>query len=74
MVNLEKKSVEIQNRMHDSVTQTFDRVSSLNDNGLTPLQGQQDEQPEGVTIPGNDNDVVDTMTLYPPWSPDTRHK
>ena len=68
MVNLEKKSVEIQNCMHDSVTQTFDRVSDLNDNGSTPLQGQQDEQPEGVTIPGNDidNDVVDIMTLYPP--------
>ena len=73
MVNLEKKSVEIQNHMHDSVTQIFDRVSDLNDNGLTPLQGQQDEQPEGVTIPGNaiDNDVLDIMTLYPPWSPDT---
>ena len=50
MVNLEKKSIEIQNRMHDSVTQSFDRVSDLNDNGLTPLQGQQEEQPEGVNI------------------------
>ena len=37
MVNLEKKSVEIQNHMHDSVTQTFDRVSDLNENGSTPL-------------------------------------
>ena len=35
MVNLEKKSVEIQNHMHDSVIQNFDRVSDLNDNGLT---------------------------------------
>ena len=72
MVNLEKTSVEIQNHMHDSVTQIFDRVSDLNDNGLTPLQGQKDEQPEGVNIPGNaiDNDVVDIITLYPPWSPD----
>ena len=70
MVNLETKSAEIQNRMHDSVTQDFDRVSDLNDNGLTPLQGQQDEQPEGGNRPGNaiDNDVVDIMT---PWSPDT---
>ena len=70
MVNLEKKLVEIQNRMHDSVTQNFDRVSDLNDNGLTPLQGQQDEQPECVDIPGNamDDDVVDIMTL---WSLDT---
>ena len=76
MVNLEKKSVEIQNHMHDSVTQNFDRVSDLNDNGSTPLQGQQDEQPEGVNIPGNaiDDDVVDIMTLYPPWSPDTNDR
>ena len=41
-----------------------------------PLQGQQDEQPEGANIPGNaidddDDDVVGIMTLYPPWSPDT---
>ena len=76
MLKLEKKSVEIQNRMHDSVTQNFDRVSGLNDNGVTPLQGQQDEQPEGVNIPGNaiDDDVVDIMTLYPPWSPDTNDR
>ena len=39
MVNLEKKSVEIQNHMHDSVIQTFDRVSDLNDNGSTPFKG-----------------------------------
>ena len=72
MQNLERKSVEIQNCMHDSVTQNFDRVSDSNDNGLTPLQGQQDEQPEGVYTPGNaiDDDVVDIMTLYSPWSPD----
>ena len=73
MLNLEKKSVKIQNHMHDSVTQNFDRVSDLNDNGSTPLQGQQDEQPEVVNIPGNaidDDDVVDITTLYPPWSPD----
>ena len=67
MVNLETKLVEIQNRTHDSVTHNFDRVSDLNDNGSTPLQGQQDEQPEGVNIPGNaiDADAVDIMTLYP---------
>ena len=76
MVNLEKKSVEIQNRMHDSVTQDFDRVSDLNDNGSTPLQGQQDEQLEGVNRTENaiDNDVVDIMTLYPPWSLDTNDR
>ena len=32
MVNLETKSVEIQNHIHDSVAQDFDRVSDLNDN------------------------------------------
>ena len=71
--NLEEKSVEIQNHMHDRVTQNFDRVSDLNDNGSTPLQRQQDGQPEGVYIPGNaiDDDVVDMMTLYLPWSSDT---
>ena len=76
MLNLEKKSVEIQNHMHDSVTQNFDRVSNLNDNGSTHLQGQQDEEPEHVNIPGNtiDDDIVDIMTLYPPWSLDTNNR
>ena len=71
MVNLETKSVEIQNHMYDSVTQDFDRVSNFNDNGLNPLQGQQDEQTEGVNRTENaiDNDVVYIMTLYPPRSP-----
>ena len=73
MVNLETKSIEIQNRMHDSVTHDFDRVSDFNDNGLTPLQGQQDEQPEGVNSAENaiDNDVIDILTLHPPWSIDS---
>ena len=77
MLKLERKLVEIQNHMHDSFTQNFDRVSGPNDNGLIPLQGQQDEQPEGANIPGNaidDNDVVDIMTLYPPWSLDTNDR
>ena len=75
-VNLETKSVQIQNRMHDSVTQDFDRVSDVNHNGSTPLQGQQDEQPEGVNRAENatDNDVVDIMTLYPSWSTDTNDR
>ena len=73
MVNLETKYIEIQNHMHDSVTHDFDRGSDFYDNGLTPLQGQQDEQPEGVNRAENaiDNDVFDIMTLYPPWSTDT---
>ena len=37
-LKLERKLVEIQNHMHDSVTQNFDRVSGLNDNGSIPLQ------------------------------------
>ena len=74
MLKLEKKSVEIQNCMHDSFTHNFDRVSRLSDNGSSPLQGQQEEKPEGDNIPGNainNNEVVDIMTLYPTWSADT---
>ena len=73
MVNLETKSVEIQNRMHGSVTHNLDRVSDFNDNGLTPLQEQQDEQSEAVNSAENaiGNDVLDILTLYPLWSTDT---
>ena len=73
VVNLEMKSIEIQNHKHDSVTHDFDRVSDFKDNGLTPLQGQQDEQPEGVNSAeiAIDSDVVDILTLYPPWSTDS---
>ena len=64
MVNLEKKTIEIQNHMHDSVTHDFDRVSDYNDNGLTPLQGQQDEQPEAVNSAENaiEKDAVDRVS------------
>ena len=57
MGNFETKS-EIQNHMHDSVTHGFDRVSGFTDNGWISLQGQQDEQPEGVNRAENaiDND------------------
>ena len=51
MLKLEKMSVEIQNCMHDSVTQNFDRVSDLHDNGSTPSQGQEDDQPVDATTP-----------------------
>ena len=73
MVKSEGKCVEIQNRMHDSVTQNFDRVSGLHDNGSPPLQGQEDDQPVEVTTPENaiDDDVRDMRTIYPPWSLDT---
>ena len=75
MLKLEEKLAEIQNCMHDSVTQNFDRVSGLHDNGSTPLQGQQDDQPEDVNILENaiDGDVVDIRTIYPPWSNDTNN-
>ena len=56
--------------MHDSVTQNFDRVSGLHDNGSTPSQGQEDSQPVDVTTPESaiDDDVIDTRTIYPLWS------
>ena len=71
MEKLEKKSIAIQNCMHDS-THDFDRVSDYTDNGLTPLQGQQDEQPE---VNSAENaikyDAVDIFTGYPSWSTHT---
>ena len=73
MLKLEEKLIEIQNRLYDSVTRNFDRVSGIHENGLTPSQGQQDDQPDDVTIPENaiDDYVVDIRTIYPPWSLDT---
>ena len=73
MLKLEGKSVEIQNCMYDSVTQNFDRVSGLHDNGLTHLQGQSDDQPVDVTTLENaiDDVIVDIRTIYPLWSLDT---
>ena len=41
MLKLGEKSVEIQNHMYDSVTQNFDRVLGLHDNGSTPLQDKK---------------------------------
>ena len=73
MEKLEKKSIAIQNHMHDSVTHDFDRVSDYWDNGLTPLQGQQEEELEAVNSAENaiKHDVADILTEYPPWSTDT---
>ena len=67
---LEKKSIAIQTRMYDSVAHDFDRVSDYHDNGLAPLQGQQDEQPEAVNGAENviEYDAIDILTEYPPWS------
>ena len=67
MVKLEKKPIEIQNHMHDSATQDFDRVSDYNDNGSTSLQRHQDGQPAAVNSTENaiENDAVDILTRYP---------
>ena len=75
MLKSERQLVELQNRMYDSVTHNFDRVSGLHDNGLTPLQMQEDNQPVEATTPVNaiDDDIIDIMTIYPPWSTDTNY-
>ena len=66
---LEKKLIAIQTRMSDSVTHDFDYC----DNGLTPLQGQQDDHPEAVNGAENaiEHDAIDILTEYPPWSTET---
>ena len=48
-------------------------VSDYCDNGSTPLQGQQDEQPEAVDGEENavEHDAIDILTEYPPWSTET---
>ena len=73
MEKLEKKSIAIQNCMYDNVTHDFDRVSDYTDNGSTPLQGQQDEEPEVVNGAENsiEHDAIDILTEYPPWSMET---
>ena len=71
MLKVERQSAELQHRMYD--THNFDRVSGLHDNGLTTLQMQEGDQPVVATTPENaiDDDVIDIMTIYPPWSTDT---
>ena len=66
MENLEKKSIEIQNCTHDSVTHDLDRVSDYNDDGFSHLQGQQDEEPKAVNRAKDaiENDVVDILVGY----------
>ena len=73
MEKLEKKSIAIQTHMYASVTHDFNRVSDYHDNGLTPLQRQQDEQPEAVNGAENaiEHDAIDILTEYPPWSTET---
>ena len=73
MQKLERQSAELQNRMFDSVTYNFDRVSGLHDNGMTPPQMQDGDQTVEISAPVNaiDDDVTDIVTIYPPWSTDT---
>ena len=73
MPKLERQLVELRNRMYDTVTHNFDRVSGLHDNGLTPLLMQEGDQPVEATTPENsiDDDVIDITTIYPSWSTDT---
>ena len=58
--------------MYDSVTHNFDRVLGLHDNGSTPLQRQEGDQPVEVTTPENaiEDDAIDIRTIYPLWSSD----
>ena len=67
MLKLERQSAELQNCMYDGVTHNFDRVLGLHDNGLTPLQMQEGDQPENAI----DDDVIDITTIYPLWSTDS---
>ena len=66
----EVKAIAIQTQMYDSVADSFDRVLDYSHNGSTPLQGQQDEQPEVVDDAENtiEYDTSDILTEYPPWS------
>ena len=58
MLKLERQSVKLQNHIYDSVTHNFDRVSGLHDNGSTPLQMQEGDQPLETTTPKN---AIDDM-------------
>ena len=59
--------------MYDSIIHNFDRVSGLHDNASTPLQMQEGDQIADATVPENaiDDDVIDIMTICPPWLTDT---
>ena len=73
MQRLEEKAITIQTCMHNTVTHTFDRVSDNSNNGTTPLQEQQDKQPEAVIAENKaiDNNEYDLLTEYSPWSTKT---
>ena len=73
MEKLEKRAIAIQTCMYDSVAHDFDRVSDYCNNGSTPLQGEQNEQPEAVNGAENaiEHDAIDILTEYSPWSTET---
>ena len=76
MERLEEKAITIQTCMYNTVTHTFDRVSDNSNNGATPLQGQQDEQPEAVNAENQaiDDNECNILTEYLPWSNETHDK
>ena len=80
MVNLEKKSIEIQNCMHDSVTHDFDRVSDYNDdadNATTDGENTDDattsdnNTDNAATGDGNTDNAITgkVSTVYIPLPP-----
>ena len=72
MLKLQRQLAELQNRMYNSVTHNFDRVSGPHDNDMMPLQMQDGDQTAESTAPKNaiDDNVTDIATIYPPWSTD----
>ena len=76
MEKLEEKAIAIQTYMYDTITYNFDRVSYHSNKGTTPLQGQQDEQPEAVNAEDKaiDHDEYDILTEYLSWSAKTHDK
>ena len=56
--------------MYDSVNNDFDSISGTDNNGPTPLQGQQDEQLQAVNAVDKtiDPDTNDIIANYVKWS------
>ena len=69
MLKLERRLRELQNRMCDSITHNFNRVSGLRDNNRIPSQMQDGYQIAKSIASENaiDDNVTDIETIYPPW-------
>ena len=70
---LEAKCIEIQDCMYDSIHNNFDSILDHDNNGPSPLQRQQDEQPQVVnaidkTVDSHTNDI---SVSYLKWSTNT---